>query len=664
MTENLKTALLRLYNRISEIVNTAKANGELISIPHEYIPAGNLDFSTGHTSYHYEWDNIEYYTLYKWSTPVFNEYLNKLRVLPEVEAAYELIRNNYKIPEERAELAKGFFVHAILPPFMNSIPNGEINDENIESYLDLFINDYEIQSRDELYTWDVNVWLCCFETESDTIQLHDCVLRRPVVSELGLVRQKRQHIDEFEKMFNKSIASTTVLQFTVTGKKQSTGVPGDDIKHEIEARLDTLRLYKLANIYVQYQTIHPRSVLEYKHSDSPGSQFDKTWTDKLDYQQISDYKCWIPEKENEPLATFYKKVKPLLKGISPKNYLSGSYLDLAVHRYKDALLRSEVNVNRMVSAITCIEALFSDSNGEITFKIKVRIAGLLRHFGFNTIRVLDKLGSAYNIRSLVIHGSNLKNPSLEFSKEHTHEILNYARIGLLVSLQLKNKLPKDQLIKHLDHSLIDDSSFEEMKSLIDQHVFIPSLYPFRRMENGDDFKKKQIACIGWGSLIWNPENLKCTNEWQSNGPLLPIEFTRISKDKRVTLIIDEAAKPIQTLWSLMNTENLREAIESLKEREKSEKIDFVTATEASEDPVKHKIIEWLRLYHLDAAIWTSLSYKQNSTRPSIDDIVAHLKSLNQSDRTRAEEYVRKAPKQIMTEYRKRIEEELGWAPTE
>jgi len=37
---------------------------------------------------------------------------------------------------------------------------------------------------------------------------------------------------------------------------------------------------------------------------------------------------------------------------------------------------------------------------------------------------------------------------------------------------------------------------------------------------------KKIACIGWGSLIWDPRDLLVQREWFKDGALLPVEFAR------------------------------------------------------------------------------------------------------------------------------------------
>ena len=101
----------------------------------------------------------------------------------------------------------------------------------------------------------------------------------------------------------------------------------------------------------------------------------------------------------------------------------------------------------------------------------------------------------------------------------------------------------------------------------------------------------KIACIGWGSLIWNLGNLKIQKRWFEDGPILPIEFTRISDNGRVTLIIDKEAKPIQTLWALMTCDDIEEAKKSLKDREGTgiTKIHSVNKNDEVTDEIKPEI---------------------------------------------------------------------------
>src|ERR1700722_18672522 len=46
--------------------------------------------------------------------------------------------------------------------------------------------------------------------------------------------------------------------------------------------------------------------------------------------------------------------------------------------------------------------------------------------------------------------------------------------------------------------------------------------------------------LAWGSLVWDPRDLQTAGKFVANGPLLPIEFCRISADGRLTLAIDES----------------------------------------------------------------------------------------------------------------------------
>ncbi len=57
------------------------------------------------------------------------------------------------------------------------------------------------------------------------------------------------------------------------------------------------------------------------------------------------------------------------------------------------------------------------------------------------------------------------------------------------------------------------------------------------------------AVLAWGSLVWDPRALQTTGKFTANGPLLPIEFCRVSDDGRLTLAIDEfLRRPLQDLF--------------------------------------------------------------------------------------------------------------------
>jgi hypothetical protein len=177
-----------------------------------------------------------------------------------------------------------------------------------------------------------------------------------------------------------------------------------------------------------------------------------------------------------------------------------------------------------------------------------------------------------------------------------------------------------------------------------------------------------IACLGWGSLIWKPEELMIQNEWFKDGPLIPIEFVRQSDNGRITLVIDVASKPVRTLWALMTTDDLGAAVESLRKREGTSKanIHTIKSDEQTTDIIKATVQKWLLTKNMDAAIWTGLKcrFNGNAIRPTIEQVIEHLSKLDYNVWKMAEEYVCKAPKQIDTEYRRQIEKELGWAMKE
>jgi len=175
---------------------------------------------------------------------------------------------------------------------------------------------------------------------------------------------------------------------------------------------------------------------------------------------------------------------------------------------------------------------------------------------------------------------------------------------------------------------------------------------------------KTIACLGWGSLVWEPRELPTRGIWFQDGPLLPIEFARQSQDDRITLVIvpqpDEVVL-VRSLWTLLNVRDLREARVKLKEREGTVLRRIATWSDDG-DEADGPIGLWARRLGLDGVVWTALPPKFGGVErmPSLDEIIMHLRGLPAKKRRRAAKYIRNTPTQIATAYRRGIEDELEW----
>lgn len=180
-----------------------------------------------------------------------------------------------------------------------------------------------------------------------------------------------------------------------------------------------------------------------------------------------------------------------------------------------------------------------------------------------------------------------------------------------------------------------------------------------------------IACLGWGSLVWDPRELPIRREWFADGPLLPIEFARRSRDERVTLVLLDKAPVVRSLWTLMSVSELQAAKEALADREgatggdKTKNIGYWSTKGNSSGVGVGAIAGWANNVGIEAAIWTALpaTFIDEYGPTLADKVIAHLHSLSHERRQNAESYIRRTPRQIDTDVRRRIERELRWLPT-
>lgn len=178
-----------------------------------------------------------------------------------------------------------------------------------------------------------------------------------------------------------------------------------------------------------------------------------------------------------------------------------------------------------------------------------------------------------------------------------------------------------------------------------------------------------IACLGWGSLIWRREKLPVIEPWQDDGPDLPVEFGRQSRDGHITLVIEDGLPVSRVLWAKLDVADLDAAREALRRRERTshQNVAHWSRNNGTSRRTEAAVIEiWAaRKPEIEAVVWTALPPKFNAIdgyMPSGSDVVEYLSGLTGEQHRLAEEYVRKAPLQIRTPYRAAIERALGWTP--
>lgn len=178
----------------------------------------------------------------------------------------------------------------------------------------------------------------------------------------------------------------------------------------------------------------------------------------------------------------------------------------------------------------------------------------------------------------------------------------------------------------------------------------------------------KIVCLGWGSLTWDRRDLKTvSDDWHKDGPHAAVEFLRKSKDGRITLVIDKepnGSDPVRLFWAEMGCVSLDEAKESLRAREGNTLLKHIGAWKKGEKPPAAipALDTWADERQIDAVIWTDIppQFNGDGKRPEVNEVIKYLSSLNDEKKSLAEKYVRRAPQQIKTKYRKEIEKKLGW----
>jgi hypothetical protein len=178
----------------------------------------------------------------------------------------------------------------------------------------------------------------------------------------------------------------------------------------------------------------------------------------------------------------------------------------------------------------------------------------------------------------------------------------------------------------------------------------------------------KIAVIAWGSLIWDRRNLEVTGDFVANGTKLSLEFSRTSRDGRLTLVIDEERGGLCPTFSVQSAfDDLNKAIDNLRLREgmpTTKGLGFVdlltgrvSAAALQRNPRALETIKaWAAALGYDGSIWTALASNfresEKAGQPfSVEAGTRYLQTRDELTLTNALNYIRRAPAEVQTPFR-------------
>jgi len=183
------------------------------------------------------------------------------------------------------------------------------------------------------------------------------------------------------------------------------------------------------------------------------------------------------------------------------------------------------------------------------------------------------------------------------------------------------------------------------------------------------------AILGWGSLLWDLENLTphVRGAWQMRGgPALPMEFTRISPKRKMGLVVCLDAEhgvecPTHAISSVRDS--IAGAIDDLARRERAplERIGAVCLATGHRNGSSAQVIglvaEWCARTGRQGAVWTDLEPNFAVHRGegfTIARALAYLRTLTGESLDEAVRYIENAPAATDTPLRRALTGEDWW----
>lgn len=175
-----------------------------------------------------------------------------------------------------------------------------------------------------------------------------------------------------------------------------------------------------------------------------------------------------------------EKLKSIYWVLQSVNGADSDCIIVAQEMYRNALYQPIRYEGKIAFAMASLEALFTENDGDFTYKLYIRVSQFLKMFDYvpeNEIetKVFNKVKNAYDVRSKYVHGEKIS-PKLmrkvrdisalykEIMQITSECIVLFLRVFPNLSKNDKDK--KEEILKLIDSSLISQESIKKIKGLL------------------------------------------------------------------------------------------------------------------------------------------------------------------------------------------------------
>jgi hypothetical protein len=125
--------------------------------------------------------------------------------------------------------------------------------------------------------------------------------------------------------------------------------------------------------------------------------------------------------------------------------------------------------SRVLDAITALEAVLASGEGEITFKLSFRVAGILAADDAERVRIFNEMKAYYDLRSKLVHGASLREKHhrlLADVEPLRHLVRELLRGFIHMALTPGHPYSKRFFDERLDAALLDRAERDRLRSTL------------------------------------------------------------------------------------------------------------------------------------------------------------------------------------------------------